>query len=71
MLVSAGLLFSCAETLDAGHNAPAAGRRAQPGILLQDDWSADWLGEYAVLLANSGGPPLAGIIVNTSPGGGT
>jgi len=38
-----------------------------PVILYQDDWSGDWLGEYAVLLANHGGPPLAGIVINTSP----
>ena len=37
-----------------------------PVILYQDDWSGDWLGEYAVLFANSGGPPLAGIVINAS-----
>ena len=40
--------------------------RANPVILYQDDWSGDWLGEYAVLLAKNGGPPLAGIIINAS-----
>ncbi len=66
MLLSTGLLLSCANTLDAGHNLLPVDER-NPVILYQDDWSADWLGEYAVLLANRGGPPLAGIIVNTSP----
>jgi hypothetical protein len=37
-----------------------------PVIVMNDDWSGDWLGEYAVLLANTGGPPLAGIIVKAS-----
>ena len=30
--------------------------QTNPVILYQDDWSGDWLGEYAVLLAKSGGP---------------
>ena len=65
---------SCSETLDAGHNRPHGllpVDERNPVILYQDDWSGDWLGEYAVLLANTGGPPLAGIIVNTSPWWGT
>lgn len=35
-------------------------------ILANDGPTDNWLGEYAMLLANSGGPPLAGIIVNPS-----
>lgn len=35
-------------------------------ILANDGATDNWLGEYAMLLANSGGPPLAGIIVNPS-----
>jgi hypothetical protein len=64
------LLGSCSGTLDAGHNEPHGKLpvdERNPVILYQDDWSGDWLGEYAVLLANTGGPPLAGIIVNTTP----
>ena len=64
------LLGSCSETLDAGQNRPHGllpVDERNPVILYQDDWSGDWLGEYAVLLANTTGPPLAGIIVNTSP----
>ena len=64
------LLFAaCSETLDAGFNRPPGPLpvdQTNPVILYQDDWSGDWLGEYAVLLAQSGGPPLAGIIVNAS-----
>ena len=56
----------CGGTLDAGSDLLPVDE-GNPVILYQDDWSADWLGEYAVLLANSGGPPLAGIVVNTSP----
>jgi hypothetical protein len=38
-----------------------------PVIIANDSVTDNWMGEYAVLLANSGGPPLAGIIVNPSP----
>lgn len=37
-----------------------------PIILENDGWRDNWSGEYAVLLANSGGPPLAGIIVTAT-----
>ena len=37
-----------------------------PVILANDSATDNWTGEYAMLLANSGGPPLAGIIVNPS-----
>jgi len=64
------LLFAaCTETLDAGFNRPPRPLpvdQTNPVILYEDDWSGDWLGEYAVLLASSGGPPLAGIVVNAS-----
>ena len=36
-------------------------------IVANDSATDNWSGEYAMLLANSGGPPLAGIIVNPSP----
>ena len=36
-------------------------------IIANDSVKDNWTGEYAMLLANSGGPPLAGIIVNPSP----
>ena len=38
-----------------------------PVLLLNDGADDNWQGEYAVLLANSGGPALAGIVVNASP----
>ena len=63
--IAAELSAACTETLDAGFNRPSLPvDQANPVILYQDDWSGDWLGEYAVLLANSGGPPLAGIVIN-------
>jgi len=69
-VATAALLLSvaCTETLDAGSNRPRLlpVDQTNPVILYQDDWSGDWLGEYAVLLARSGGPRLAGIIVNAS-----
>jgi hypothetical protein len=67
--VGVWLFAACSETLDAGFNRPRGPLpvgQTNPVILYQDDWSGDWLGEYAVLLASSGGPPLAGIIVNAS-----
>ena len=36
-------------------------------IVANDSATDNWTGEYAMLLANSGGPPLAGIIVSPSP----
>jgi hypothetical protein len=68
-LVWALATFGCGGTLDAGTDGPHGllpVDERSPVILSQDDWSADWLGEYAVLLANTGGPPLAGIIVNAT-----
>jgi hypothetical protein len=38
-----------------------------PVIVANDSATDNWTGEYAMLLANSGGPRLAGIIVNPSP----
>src|SRR3954447_21091496 len=65
-LVTAG----CMETLDAGSTGPH-GRlpvdERNPVVLLNDGADDNWQGEYAVLLANSGGPEVAGIVVNTSP----
>lgn len=37
-----------------------------PVVLCNDGYVDNWQGEYAVLLANTGGPPLAGIIINDS-----
>jgi hypothetical protein len=67
-----GLAFlasACSQTLDAGHNRPSGPLpvdERNPVILYQDGWSGDWLGEYAVLFANRGGPPLVGIVIIAS-----
>ena len=56
-------------TLDAGrdlsHGKLPVDER-NPVIIANDSPNDNWTGEYAMLLANSGGPPLAGIIVNPS-----
>jgi hypothetical protein len=62
--------MSCAETRDLGSTVPHGHLpvdERNPIVMLNDGTDDNWQGEYAVLLANSGGPPLAGIIVNTSP----
>jgi hypothetical protein len=62
-LVAAG----CGGTLDAGRDMPHGKLpvdERNPVIIDNDGWSDNWIGEYAVLFANSGGPPLAGIIAN-------
>jgi len=66
LLASAG----CGGTLDAGHDEPhnplLPVDERNPVILINDGWSDNWSGEYAVLLANTGGPPLVGIIANNT-----
>jgi hypothetical protein len=61
---------ACTEDYDAGRNQ-MHGRlpvdERNPIVLLNDGESDNWQGEYAVLLANGGGPSLVGIIVCTSP----
>jgi hypothetical protein len=52
--------------IDAGRDFLPVDER-NPVIVANDSVTDNWTGEYAVLLANSGGPPLAGIIVNPSP----
>jgi hypothetical protein len=59
----------CGGALDASRNVPHGllpVDERNPVIIDNDGWSDNWLGEYAVLLANSGGPPLAGIIANAT-----
>ena len=51
--------------IDAGGSLPVDERN--PVILSNDSVTDNWTGEYAMLLANSGGPPLVGIVVNPSP----
>lgn len=54
-------------TLDAGHDLPHGllpVDERNPVLIDNDGWSDNWMGEYAALLANNGGPALTGIIVN-------
>ncbi len=56
-------------TLDAGSDRPHGllpVDERNPVVLVNDGANDNWQGEYAVLLANAGGPSLAGIIVNAS-----
>jgi hypothetical protein len=58
---------SCNKTFDAGvtvHDGLPVDER-NPVILLNDSAGENWMGEYAMLLASSGGPRLEGIIVTT------
>ena len=59
---------ACGGTLDGGsdnHGLLPVDER-NPIILTNDSFRENWQGEYAILLANAGGPALVGIIVNTS-----
>jgi hypothetical protein len=59
----------CGQSLDAGSTHPHGllpVDERNPIVLMNDGWSDNWAGEYAVLLANGGGPKLAAIIVNTA-----
>ena len=61
--------MSCAETRNLGSSAPTdclPVDERNPIVLANDGADDNWQGEYAVLLANSGGPKLAGIVVDTS-----
>jgi hypothetical protein len=59
---------ACGGTLDAGSDShgllPVDERN--PIILCNDSFQENWQGEYAILLANTGGPALGGIIVTSS-----
>jgi hypothetical protein len=67
--VLAVLALGCSESRNLGSSIPH-GRlpvdERNPILLANDGVTDNWQGEYAVLLANGGGPKLAGIIVNTS-----
>jgi hypothetical protein len=69
VVVLAGMAGGCTQRLDAGSNRPH-GRlpvdERNPIVLVNDGAGDNWQGEYAVLLANGGGPALAGIVVNRS-----
>jgi hypothetical protein len=58
---------ACGGTLDAGWDelrGPLPVDDRNTIVLCNDGPSDNWQGEYAVLFANSGGPTLAGIIIN-------
>ena len=60
----------CTETFDAGSNHPHGllpVDERNPVLLLNDGIDDNWQGEYAMLLANSGGLKLTGIVIGTSP----
>jgi len=60
---------ACGGTLDAGGDKPHGllpVDERNPVILDNDQSSDNWVGEQAILLANSGGPPIAGIIASAS-----
>jgi hypothetical protein len=66
-LATAVATGGCTQTFDAGHNSPSGllpVDQRNPIILLNDGAYDNWSGEYAILLANGGGSPLAEIIVN-------
>ena len=68
-LTLAALVLGCYETRNLGSSVPHGllpVDERNPILLTNDGASDNWQGEYAVLLANGGGPKLAGIIVNTS-----
>src|SRR5262245_10279404 len=63
-------LTGCTQTLDAGSSrshGPLPVDERTPVVLSNDGAYDNWQGEYAMLLANAGGPRLAGIVVNASP----
>jgi hypothetical protein len=68
-LALAVLVLGCYETRNLGSSVPHGllpVDERNPILLTNDGASDNWQGEYAVLLANGGGPKLVGIIVNTS-----
>jgi hypothetical protein len=62
-------LSACGGTLDAGSDRPHGllpVDERNPIVICNDSATDNWQGEYAILLAGSSGPALAGIVVNTS-----
>jgi hypothetical protein len=68
-LVLAFVAGACTETFDAGSNRPHGllpVDERNPVVIINDGAYDNWQGEYAIVLANDGGPPLAGIIVKAT-----
>jgi len=62
--------ISCSESRNLGSSTPHGllpVDERNPILLVNDGVYDNWQGEYAILLASSGGPKLAGIVVGTSP----
>jgi hypothetical protein len=62
-------VMGCGGSLDAGWNTPKGKLpvdNRNPIVICNDGPTDNWQGEYAMLFANSGGPPLAGILVDSS-----
>lgn len=68
-ILLACLVGACSQSLDAG-SSRSHGRlpvdERNPIVLFNDNFDDNWQGVYAMLLANNGGPKLAGIVVNAS-----
>src|SRR6478735_10118934 len=65
-----GVVLGCSETRNLGSSSPHGllpVDERNPILLTNDSFYDNWQGEYAIMLANTGGPKLAGIIVGTSP----
>jgi hypothetical protein len=62
-------ITACSGTLDAGRDRPRGllpVDERNPIVITNDGPFDNWQGEYALLLANAGGPRLEGIIVNAT-----
>ena len=62
-------MAACGGKLDAGWDEPKGMLPVDdrnPIVLCNDGYYDNWQGEYAMLLSSTGGPPLAGIVVNDS-----
>jgi len=65
-----GAAMGCGGSLDAGRNVPHGMLPVDarnPVIIDNDTWENDWSGEHALLLANTGGNRIVGIIASASP----
>jgi len=62
-------LTACGGKLDAGWDEPKGMLPVDdrnPLVLCNDNYYDNWQGEYAILLSSTGGPRLAGIVINDS-----
>jgi len=62
-------MVACGGKLDAGWDEPKGMLPVDdrnPIVLCNDNYYDNWQGEYAMLLSSTGGPRLAGIVINDS-----